>query len=45
MTVVANTGDEDAELPVAARGAALLASGPFDGRVLPSDTTVWFTTA
>ncbi|SEB43531.1 alpha-glucosidase [Paramicrobacterium humi] len=45
VTVVANTGDEDAELPVAARGAALLASGPFDGRVLPSDTTVWFTTA
>jgi alpha-glucosidase len=38
VTVIANLGAAAVELPA---GEVLLASGPLDGRALPSDTTVW----
>jgi len=40
VTVIANLGATGVELPA---GDVLLASGSIDGRVLPTDTTVWLT--
>jgi alpha-glucosidase len=42
VTVVANTGPTAVPLPA---GRVILASGPLDGDLLPSDTTVWLETA
>ena len=45
VTVVANTGADDIAVPSSlADSAVLVASGPFDGRTIHGDTTVWFTT-
>ncbi len=38
LTVVLNAGVDAVELP---RGEPVLASGPLEGRLLPSDTAVW----
>jgi len=38
VTVIANTGEHDLELPA---GEVLLASEPLTGRTLPPDTTAW----
>ncbi|CAN5229774.1 glycoside hydrolase family 13 protein [soil metagenome] len=40
ITVIANTGQVDVELPA---GEIVLASGPLDDALLPADTTVWLT--
>ena len=42
VTVVANTGSEVATLPA---GEVLTASGPIEGGILPTDTTVWMRVA
>ncbi|RUR03386.1 glycoside hydrolase family 13 protein [Labedella endophytica] len=43
VVVFANTGTSDVAVPDAYLDTeVLLASGPFDGTVLPGDTTVWF---
>jgi len=38
VTVIANAGDADVALP---KGTLLVASEPFEGGMLPADTTVW----
>ncbi|MDO9590114.1 MAG: DUF3459 domain-containing protein, partial [Microcella sp.] len=38
ITIIANLGDTPVELPA---GDVLLASGPLDGRAVPTDTTIW----
>ncbi len=38
ITIIANLGEDVAELPT---GEVLLASGPVEGRFVPTDTTVW----
>jgi len=40
ITVIANLGSTAIELPA---GEVILASGPLDGRAVPTDTTVWLT--
>lgn len=42
VTIIANIGTTPVELPA---GEVLLASGPLDGRVVPTDTTVWIATS
>ena len=42
VTVIANTGDEEVELP---RGDVLASSGSIDEGALPGDTTVWMVVA
>ncbi|UFS58005.1 glycoside hydrolase family 13 protein [Subtercola endophyticus] len=41
ITVIANTGPMPVEIPVEEFGELLLASGPVDEAVVPTDTTVW----
>lgn len=40
ITVIANLGSTAVELPA---GEVVVASGPLDGRAVPTDTTVWLT--
>ncbi|MEF2978901.1 glycoside hydrolase family 13 protein [Subtercola sp. YIM 133946] len=45
VTVISNTGALPVEIPVEEFGELLLASGPVDEAVVPTDTTVWLRTA